>query len=124
LISVYVPYTGAGKQAIAAEEDIVAEIRFAVMEAARGVQRFLSGRRREHEMENKRKVVTRYVEQLAGDVCDLAGTVKDKKKVKDALNKIIEEKYLATNGEDEEKEEKEAEAKKKEKTDKEEPDEE
>lgn len=122
LISVYVPYTGAGKQAIAAEDDIVAEIRYAVMEAARGVQRFLSGRRREHELENKRKVVTRYIEQLSSDMCELAGAAKDKKRIKEQLNKIIEDKYLgADNGEEEEKEAKEAEtAKKKDNVEKEE----
>jgi len=117
LVSVYVPYTGAGKQAISAEEDIIDEIRYAVMEAARGVQRYLSGRRKEHELENKRKVVTRYVEQLSGDMCDLAG-VKEKKKVKENLMKIIEEKYLASseeNGDGEEKSEKENDKGKKEK---------
>jgi DNA topoisomerase-6 subunit B len=104
LVSVYVPYTSAGKQAISSEEDIIDEIKNAVMEAARGVQRYLSGKRKVHELENKRKVVTRYVEQLSNDVSDLAGE-KNKEKVKKELMKIIEEKYLNSNDELEAKEE-------------------
>lgn len=104
LVSVYVPYTSAGKQAISSEEDIIDEIKNAVMEAARGVQRYLSGKRKVHELENKRKVVTRYVEQLSNDVSDLAG-FKDKEKIKKELMKIIEEKYLNSSEEQEAKEE-------------------
>jgi len=107
LVSVYVPYTSAGKQAISSEEDVIDEIKNAVMEAARGVQRYLSGRRRVHELENKRKVVTRYVTQLSNDVSDLAGT-KEKEKIKVQLMKIIEEKYLNSNEEQEAKNEVEA----------------
>ena len=103
LVSVYVPYTGAGKQAISPEEDIIDEIRFATMEAARGVQRYLSGKRKIHELDNKRKVVTRYIDQLSGDMCDLAG-VKDKKAVKEKISRIVEEKYLAEDGNGDEKE--------------------
>ncbi|VVC01553.1 Type 2 DNA topoisomerase 6 subunit B [uncultured archaeon] len=40
-VSVYVPYTSAGKLAIAVEDDIVDEIKFAVMEAARGIHRYI-----------------------------------------------------------------------------------
>ncbi|MEM3399204.1 MAG: DNA topoisomerase VI subunit B, partial [Candidatus Micrarchaeia archaeon] len=39
-VSVYVPYTGAGKQAVSGEEEIVTEIRYAVMECARKLQRY------------------------------------------------------------------------------------
>jgi len=91
LASVHIPYTGAGKQAVAGGEEVENEIRFAVMEAARSIQRYLSGKRRAHEIANKRKLVERYVEQLASDLADLSGSKKEK--IAKKLNDIIEEKY-------------------------------
>ena len=99
-VSVHVPYTGAGKQAIAHEEDISDEIKNAVMEAARNIQRYISGKRHVHEMEGKKKAIERYIEQLSGDLSDLAG-VKKKEEIKKKLLKIVEEKYMqAENGEE------------------------
>src|SRR4029077_266415 len=40
-VSVYVPYTGAGKLAISAEEDIVTEIKLALQDCARDVSIYL-----------------------------------------------------------------------------------
>ena len=42
--SVHIPYTGVGKESIAQEEEIIEEIRLSLMEAARGVQRYVSGK--------------------------------------------------------------------------------
>lgn len=92
LVSVYVPYISAGKQTISHEEEIIDEIKNAVMEAARDVSRYLSGKRREHEISTKKKVVLRYIEQLAGDLSSLADG-KKKEELKERLTKIVEEKY-------------------------------
>jgi DNA topoisomerase-6 subunit B len=91
-VSVYVPYTSAGKLAIAAEEDIESEIRFAVMEASRGIQKYISGRRRETEIATKKKVISRYVPQLANDLSSLTG--KNNEKIEKKLITIIEKKYV------------------------------
>ena len=90
-VSVHVPYTSAGKQAISHEEDIMNEIKFALMEASRGVQRYLSGKRKAHEIATKRKVVSRYVKQLASDLSALSG--KKAENIEKQLTRIIEEKY-------------------------------
>jgi len=92
-VSVYVPYTSAGKLAIAGEEDIENEIRFAVMEASRGIQKYISGRRKETEIATKKKVVSRYVPQLASDLASLTG--KDSGRLEKKLMGIIEEKYIS-----------------------------
>lgn len=97
--SVYVPYTGAGKQAIASEEEVIDEIRNAVMESSRAIQRYLSGKRRDFEIANKKKLVSRYIEQLSSDLCDLSG-LKGKENIKKKLIEIIESKYSG-NEEDE-----------------------
>ncbi len=100
LASVYVPYTSAGKQAISIEEDIMDEIRFAVMEASRGVQKYLSGKRKAHEIATKKKVVGRYASQLATDLATLSG--KKRSDIEPKIAKIIEEKYASEPGEEEE----------------------
>jgi DNA topoisomerase-6 subunit B len=94
LVSVHVPYTGAGKQAISHEEDIFDEIKNAVMEVARQVQHYISGKIREHEREGKKKVILRYVPQLASDLSYLNGSL-DAKTIEDKLVNIIEKKYVS-----------------------------
>ncbi|MCI0504210.1 DNA topoisomerase VI subunit B [Candidatus Micrarchaeota archaeon] len=91
LISVHVPYTSAGKQAVSPEEDVMDEIKFAIMEASRGVQKYLSGKRKAHEIATKKKVVSRYIQQLSGDLSSLTG--EKKADIEKALTKIVEEKY-------------------------------
>jgi len=91
LVSVHVPYTSAGKQAISNEEDMMDEIKFALMEASRSIQKYLSGKRRAHEIATKRKVVNRYVQQLAGDLASLTG--EKKTEIEKKLLDIIEKKY-------------------------------
>ena len=92
--SVFIPYTSAGKQTISPEEDIVNEIRFAVMETARKLNRFLSGKRRDQEIAGKKKALIRYVEQLAADVAELSGHGKPDE-LKKQLLELIEQRYLS-----------------------------
>jgi DNA topoisomerase-6 subunit B len=104
--SVHVPYTSAGKQSISDEEEVVDEIKNAVMEAARGLYRHLSGKRREKETAGKRAAILRYVEQLSRDMSELGGMGADSAKVKERLLKMVEERYSSGGGaEEEEKEE-------------------
>ncbi len=73
-VSAFVPYTGAGKQSISSEPEVFDEIKFAVMDVARDVQRYLSGKVREERKEAKRKAIMRYIHQLAVDLPLLANT--------------------------------------------------
>jgi DNA topoisomerase-6 subunit B len=90
-VSVYVPYTSAGKLAISSEDDVVDEIKNAVMEAARGMQRYISGRKKTVELATKKKLVSRYVSQLSSDISILTGEKKEQLEKK--LLEIIEKKY-------------------------------
>jgi len=96
LVSVHVPYTSAGKQAISHEEDVMMEIKNALMEASRGIQRYISGKKKEHEIATKRKVVGRYIKQLALDLSRLTG--EDEAAVEKRLKKLIEERYSRGEG--------------------------
>ncbi|MEW6528847.1 MAG: DNA topoisomerase VI subunit B [Candidatus Micrarchaeota archaeon] len=71
-VSVHVPYTGAGKQAVAQDEEILDEIKNAVQEAAREMQRYVGSVVRRREREGKKKAVLRYVEQLSKDLTELS----------------------------------------------------
>jgi len=102
-VSVYVPYASTGKLAIAPEEDVMDEIKFAVMEAARGMQRYISGKRKTMELATKKRLVMRYVPQLASDIAFLSGEKREK--IEKKLVEIIESKYSKEVEEEETKEE-------------------
>ncbi len=101
--SVYVPYTSAGKQAISNDEEIMQEIKNAIMEAARDLQRYLSGIHREKERGERKKAILRYVTQLSKDLPELAGRGKSAELEKKLIH-LIETKYSGQieNGEDDE----------------------
>ncbi|VVB65551.1 Type 2 DNA topoisomerase 6 subunit B [Candidatus Gugararchaeum adminiculabundum] len=100
-VSVYVPYTGAGKQAISNEEDVVIEIKNAVMEVARLAQRYIHGVFRNKDKATRRQAIMRYVTQLAKDLPELAEEGKSKQ-LEEKLIKLIEEKYQVDDALDEE----------------------
>ncbi len=72
-VSVYVPYTGAGKLAISAEEEIVSEIRFALMEAARDISTYLHGLAKAAEQERRRLIFFKYIKEIAKALEDVTG---------------------------------------------------
>ncbi len=90
--SVHIPYTGAGKQALASEQEIVDEIRNAIMEAARKLQVHIRGKVRERERATKIKSVLRYVKQLTADLTELA-EFPDREFLNNQLITLVETKY-------------------------------
>lgn len=91
-VSVFVPYTGAGKTAISAEDEIVEELRLALMEIARDLQQYLSGKIRDELREQRKRAIMRYVKQLSEDLPYLANK-SNKKEVEERLIYLIEHKY-------------------------------
>ncbi|HIP89984.1 MAG TPA: DNA topoisomerase VI subunit B [Candidatus Nanopusillus sp.] len=89
LISTHIPYTSAGKQAIACSaeenEEIFHEIRQGLMICARGLEKYLSKIRREKEEEQKKKYVLKYAVIFAEGLANI--TNKPKEEIE---NKIIE----------------------------------
>ncbi len=102
--SVYVPYTGAGKLAIAQEEEIVAEIRYALMECARGISTYLHHLKRAQEQEERRSLFFRYIPEISQALSEITGKVQ--KEIAEKLRKIAEKRTqlaeAAEAGEDEE----------------------
>jgi DNA topoisomerase-6 subunit B len=99
--SVYIPYSGVGKEAISQESEVVDEIKLAIMEAARGVQRYISGKLQVSHETSKYKTIIRYTEQLSKDLSDLTG--EDREAIDRSLEKLVAKHYpKAYVGEEEE----------------------
>ncbi|RLG70978.1 MAG: DNA topoisomerase VI subunit B [Candidatus Iainarchaeum archaeon] len=65
LISVFVPYTSAGKQAIADEEEIMEELRLALMDCGRRISKYIAGKQREYERKMKKETFFKYIPEVA-----------------------------------------------------------
>jgi DNA topoisomerase-6 subunit B len=63
-ISVHIPYMGAGKQAIADEDEVIEEIRLALMQTGRKAGIFITHRRREAENQLKRLMFYKYIPEI------------------------------------------------------------
>lgn len=64
IASGWVPYTSESKEAIAHYDEILKELRLAIMECGRRLQRFLKRRRREADEAKKRSYITKYLDPI------------------------------------------------------------
>jgi len=90
VVSTYIPYTSAGKQSIADDEDIMREIRMALMDVGRKFQIFHSRRKRAMEKEARKQILMHYSTELAAGLAKLTG--KDEKNILKKLNELVLEK--------------------------------
>ena len=77
LVSVHIPYTGAGKQAIADEEDVTEELRLALMQCARRTSQYINAKRREIENKMKRDMFYKYIPEIATALSNITKADKD-----------------------------------------------
>ncbi|MEM5804641.1 MAG: DNA topoisomerase VI subunit B [Candidatus Aenigmatarchaeota archaeon] len=101
MASVWIPYTSESKEAIDPYPDIVKEIRLALQDCGRRLQRFLSGRRRAAEAQKRMSLFERYIPEIAFALSNITGEKKEKiaKDFEAVLKKgkvQIEEKYEET----------------------------
>ena len=87
LISVWVPFTSEGKQAIANYPEIVKEIKLALQDAGRKLAKFVSQRRRARDSQLRKELFEKYIPELAESLEKL--TEKQKQKIIEELEKII-----------------------------------
>jgi DNA topoisomerase-6 subunit B len=90
ILSVHVPYTGAGKQAVTDEEEIMEELRLALMEAGRKIHRFIAGKKREQERIEKKRIFVKYATEIAIALSVL--TNKKKEAIEKKLHHIVQKK--------------------------------
>jgi len=78
MASVWVPFTSEGKEAIADYDEIHKEIRLAVQECGRKLQRFLNRRKRQKYDVDRRDRFTRYIREVASACSNIAGVNKQR----------------------------------------------
>jgi len=103
--SVYIPYSGVGKEAISKEDEIIEEIKLAIMEAARGVQNFIRGKEHVAFEVGRYKTIMRYAKQLSLNLSEITGENQDR--ILKELENIIVAHYPKAKLNEEEKNEKE-----------------
>ncbi|MEM4137780.1 MAG: DNA topoisomerase VI subunit B [Candidatus Anstonellaceae archaeon] len=92
-VSVHVPYISTGKQAISPEEEILQEIKYALMDCARRLQSYISGVNREREIQSRKNVILRYVSEVSKDLAELS-EIASKEELEKRLKEMVETKYL------------------------------
>lgn len=92
IASAWVPYTSESKEAIAHYPEVLKEMRLAVMEAGRRLQRFLRRRKRDAEEQKKKDYITRYLDPIGEALRDILGL--DEEQTNEAVEnlKIVLEK--------------------------------
>jgi DNA topoisomerase-6 subunit B len=103
--SVWVPFTSEGKQAIASYPDITKEIKLALQDAGRELKKYISGKRKSHEIQMRRSLFENYIPEAAGAISKLSDVPKEKivQGLEKILKKGLKEIEIEENGEEGEK---------------------
>jgi DNA topoisomerase-6 subunit B len=108
IASVWVPYTSESKEAIAHYPEVMKEMRLAVMEAGRRLQRFLRRKKRDLDEQKKRDYITKYLDPIGEALRDILGLTKAQTDETLASLKIVLERDRGPASEAERKAKKEA----------------
>jgi DNA topoisomerase-6 subunit B len=87
VISVHIPYTSAGKQAISDEPELLEEIRLALMDSGRKIARHIIGKKREKEKQERKRMYMKYAVEVAQALSEL--TKKNKQEIEKKLLQIV-----------------------------------
>jgi DNA topoisomerase-6 subunit B len=91
IASVWVPYTSESKEAIAHYPEVIKEMRLAVMEAGRRLQRFLRRKKRDLDEQKKRDYITKYLDPIGEALRDILGLSKaDTDETLESLKIVLE----------------------------------
>ena len=88
-ISTHIPYTGAGKQSVSDIDELVQEIRFALMDVGRKFNRFHSHKRSMQEHAARRNTFLKYITEIVPALASIIG--KDKKVLEPKWIKLVED---------------------------------
>jgi DNA topoisomerase-6 subunit B len=86
-ISVWVPFTSEGKQAIASYPEIIKEIKLALQDAGRKLRIYISRRRRRHEIEMRQNLFEKYIPEVAIALSKISEVPQEK--IKNGLEKLL-----------------------------------
>lgn len=97
-LSVHIPYTGAGKGAIADEDEVMEEIRLALMQSGRRAGVFISRQKRDKENQMKREMFYKYIPEITAALSKITDA-KDAE-LKKKMQKLVLEKLKLDEAED------------------------
>ncbi len=104
IASAWVPYTSESKEAIAHYPEVLKEMRLAIMEAGRRLQRFLRRRRREVDEQKKRDYITKYLDTIGEALQEILGlSAADRARTTENLKVVLEKSRSQTVSDDERK---------------------
>ena len=86
-VSVWVPFTTEGKQAIASYPDIIKETKLALQDAGRKIKIFISKRRKTHDLQMRQSLFDKYIPEVAIALSKLSDVPKEK--IKNNLEKLL-----------------------------------
>jgi len=98
-ISVWVPFTSEGKQAIASYPEIIKEVKLALQDAGRKLRIYISRRRRKREMQMRQNLFEKYIPEVAEGISKISGVKKEK--IESGLEKILKRENYSENNEEE-----------------------
>jgi DNA topoisomerase-6 subunit B len=78
MYSTWIPYTSESKEAIDPYDEILKEVKLALQDCGRKMRRYLSGRKRELEMKQRKSLFEKYIPEVAESLSKLTGTRKEK----------------------------------------------
>ncbi|WP_124216902.1 DNA topoisomerase VI subunit B [Candidatus Mancarchaeum acidiphilum] len=90
--SIYIPYSGVGKESIQQDQSIVNEIKFALMDCAREMHHYLKNKERDKIEMSKYKSIIKYVDHLSSDLAFI--TDMDRGMIKEKLSTLVESHYI------------------------------
>ncbi len=102
IISSHIPYTSAGKQAIADDDDIMKELRFALMDAGRKLRLHLAGIRRDRMKAERKAIFERYIPEIATSLFQLTG--EKQSEIRGRLEKMLKDRIKVIEAEAEQEE--------------------
>lgn len=97
LISVWVPFTSEGKQAIASYPEIIKEIKLALQDAGRKLKIYISKKRKSKEIQMRQNLFERYIPEVALALSKITDVKQEK--IKNDLEKILKKGVKNENGE-------------------------
>jgi DNA topoisomerase-6 subunit B len=86
-ISVWVPFTSEGKQAIASYPEIIKEVKLALQDAGRKLKVYISKRKKSKELQMRQNLFERYIPEVAIALSRTSGVKQEK--IKNGLEKIL-----------------------------------
>jgi DNA topoisomerase-6 subunit B len=89
IASAWVPYTSESKEAIAHYPEVLKEMRLAIMEAGRRLQRFLRRRRREQDEVKKRDYITKYLDTIGEALQEILALSDDEREATTTSLKVV-----------------------------------